>query len=427
MPGHKGKGSLGCEAFDITEIKGADVLYSPKGIIEESENFASELFGTAHTFYSAEGSTLAIKAMLALVATRAAKGEHKPLVLAARNVHKAFVYAAGLLDLDVEFIYPKAGGHLCACNISAEDVEEGILALSRRPCAVYITTPDYLGNLLDVKAISSVCKKYGIPLLVDNAHGAYLKFIKPDIHPITLGADMCCDSAHKTLPALTGGAYLHISKSADPSFLESAREKLSIFASTSPSYLILASLDLCNKKLAEGYGEEIAKAAVDVMRVKNKLSSAHIPVENSEPMKIVVKASDMGFTGEELSEYLRENRIEAEFYDRDYLVLMCSAENEDGDFERLISALSAIRKREPIEKSEAAYMNEKPQRTMTIREALFAECEAVAVEEAVGRICASVSVSCPPAVPINICGEVITDASVALYKKHGIDRVCVVK
>ena len=123
MPGHKGISSaLGCEPLDITEVNGADVLYSPCGIIAESEKNATSLFETAHTFYSAEGSSLAIKAMLAL-ATEITGSRERPLILAARNAHKAFLYACALLDLDVEWLYPGEESHLCSCILSAEDVE----------------------------------------------------------------------------------------------------------------------------------------------------------------------------------------------------------------------------------------------------------------------------------------------------------------
>ena len=114
-------------------------------------------------------------------------------------------------------------------------------------------------KLIELTAKNEVCKTYDTPLLVDNAHGAYLAFLEENRHPIALGATMCCDSAHKTLPVLTGGAYLHISKDAPESFVRSARSMLALFASTSPSYLILASLDRCNASLADGYEKKLAK------------------------------------------------------------------------------------------------------------------------------------------------------------------------
>ena len=216
MPGHKGAPFLGCEALDITEFDGADDLFCPDGIIEKSEKNASEIFG-AHTFYSTGGSTLAIQTMLRLFLLYSKERNVPPKILAARNVHKAFINAAALLNIDVDFIYPKSAASYYSCPIKKSDVERA-LSSDSSVSAVYITSPDYIGNISDIKGISEICKKRGVLLLVDNAHGAYLKFLKDDLHPIALGADMCCDSAHKTLPVLTGGAYLHISKNA-PDFL----------------------------------------------------------------------------------------------------------------------------------------------------------------------------------------------------------------
>ena len=140
MPGHKGKEMLGCERLDITEIDGADVLYSAGGIIDESECNASELFGTKHSFYSTEGSSLAIKAMLALIKKRTPAGK-RTTVLAARNVHKAFIYACALLDIDAEWIYPSQFSHLCECNITPEElVLSGIPIWIKNISLGYITS-----------------------------------------------------------------------------------------------------------------------------------------------------------------------------------------------------------------------------------------------------------------------------------------------
>ena len=416
MPGHKGVGALGCEKYDITEILGADVLYSADGIIAESEDNLTSLYGTAHSFYSTEGSTLCIKAMLRLAGERA--GEERPLILAARNVHASFVRAAALLDLDVEWIYPEREGHLCECNITADDVRRAISGAEKTPCAVYLTSPDYLGNMLDIRGISTVCRECDIPLLVDNAHGAYLRFLPENSHPITLGAAMCSDSAHKTLPVLTGGAYLHISKD----YLEysgRAREALSLFASTSPSYLTLASLDLCNNRLNEDYPEKIAALAAKSREIKAKITSLGFEVCDTEPLKIVIRS------GDSLASGFRERGIEVEFSDRDYTVLMLTPENTDADFDRLIEALSSTK---ATQRSEECIPSPKPHvAEMTIRQAVFAQNERISVENALDRICAAPTVSCPPAVPIVISGERITEEDITLFRHYGITTVSVVK
>lgn len=415
MPGHKGQSVLGCEAYDITEIKGADVLYSADGIINESENNLSLLYGTAHSFYSTEGSTLAIKAMLALVSERV--GDERPLILAARNVHASFVRGAALLDLDVMWIYPEGADHLCRCNITSANVRAAIDKADRKPSAVYVTSPDYLGNTLDISAISAVCRKRGIPLLVDNAHGAYLRFLPEDRHPITLGAAMCSDSAHKTLPVLTGGAYLHISKDY-PELAERARGALSLFASTSPSYLTLASLDLCNKRLSEDYPKKIAHLVAKSEEIKQKIASMGYTVCDTEPLKIVIEQ------GSDLADHLHREGIEVEFSDSAYTVLMLTPENTDRDFNRLINALSGFT---PTDKGDKNVFAIKPHdRKMTIRSAIFAPSELVFAKNAEGRICAAPTVSCPPAVPIVISGERITEEDISLFKHYGIENISVV-
>ncbi len=424
MPGHKGHGPLGVEAYDITEVEGADVLCSADGIIAESENNATELFGTAHTYYSTEGSTLAIKAMLALACSRCGSG--RPLVLAARNVHKAFVYSAALLDFDIEWVYPNEPTHLCTCMLTAGDVEAAILGAERTPTALYLTSPDYLGICADIESISKVCKRHGILLLVDNAHGAYLNFLESSHHPIALGADMCCDSAHKTLPVLTGGAYLHISKNTDPELLTLARNTLSVFASTSPSYLILESLDLCNAYIADGYRETLQATVRKVDEIKRRLSLLDISILDGEPLKITVSPRSVGYTGNELANYLRDNKIECEFADGEYLVLMASVSNTDNDFDRLVRAFEALAKKSPIEPC-VPFEAQRHEQRMRVREAVFAPREVIPASASAGRILASPTVSCPPAVPIVISGEVITERDVEAFVRYGITEVEVVK
>ena len=427
MPGHKGIERLGIERLDITEIDGADVLYSPDGIILQSENNASQLFGTAHTFYSTEGSTLCIKAMLAIAT--ASRAEGKPLIVATRNSHKAFIYAAALLDLDVEWIYPEKNSHLCECSVTPDKLENILSSIDNKPAAVYVTSPDYLGNILDIKGLSSVCHAHGIPLLVDNAHGAYLRFLPVSLHPISLGADMCCDSAHKTLPVLTGGAYLHISKVADKNFCEVAREKLSLFASTSPSYLIMQSLDMCNAYLCEEYREGLWRLCDRLSKLCERLADKGYVISAREPAKILIDASKAKFSGTCLGEFLRAQGIEIEFSDSDCVVMMFTPENSDADIERAEKALldfDIFSRTKP----DGKMMPENciiPQIAMSIREAIFAPSQTICACDATGRVCATPTVSCPPAVPIVVSGEVISAEHIRLFEHYGIEKISVVK
>ena len=424
MPGHKGVPLLGCEPYDLTEIDGADVLSQACGIIAESENNATALFDTAHTYYSTEGSTLCIKAMLRLVTQNMPRAT-RPRILAARNAHKAFVYAAALLDLDVEWLYPEAPSHLCSCVITSAQVADALKNAAILPAAVYLTSPDYLGQKADLAAIAGVCDLYGVPLLVDNAHGAYLQFLKPSQHPIALGAAMCCDSAHKTLPALTGGAYLHVSKKAPSAYLNAARDAMALFASTSPSYLILQSLDLCNRYLANDYQKELCELTSRMTLLRKALRQQGIAVIDSEPLKLVLHAAAVGYTGDELAAYLRTRRIECEFSDGAYLVCMMTPQNTDEELQRLADALLALPLRAPH--TTPFPLSPTPHvAAMTIREAILSPGESVDTAYAVGRILASPTVSCPPAIPIVISGERITEEDVKRFTQYGIDRVTVV-
>ena len=425
MPGHKGRSFLGCEAGDITEIAGADVLYAPDGIIAQSEANATRLFGTAHTFYSTEGSSLAIRAMLAMVCEGKETG-NRPLILAARNAHKAFIYACALLDLEVKWLYPKETDHVCRAVITPSQLFDELLALEQKPDAVYVTSPDYLGNLSDIAGLSFVCRQYDIPLLVDNAHGAYLGFLGESMHPTALGATLCCDSAHKTLPVLTGGAYLHVGQSAPRGLCDKARKYLSLFASTSPSYLILQSLDLCNAYIENGYRERLSACAERISQVKRILQERGFCLMDSEPLKLVIDAKASGYTGEDIALHLKTAGIECEFADADYLVLMATPENSESDFERLQETFGAM----PTGAWAGGAMPSIPQSSeivLTPRQAILSPSEIVSLDDALGRICAAPTVSCPPAVPIVISGERIGGEHIAAMKYYGHNTIEVVK
>ena len=415
MPGHKGVCRLGCEGGDITEIGGADVLYHSGGIIRESEQNAAALFGAARTVYSAEGSSLCIRGMLYL----AMQHTGRRTFLAGRNAHATFVTACALLDAEVEWLW--GGDTLSTCAVTAEMVESVLVETAEKPAAVYVTSPDYLGNTLDVNAIAEVCHRYGVLLLVDNAHGAYLRFLAEDRHPISLGADLCCDSAHKTLPVLTGGAYLHLS-SALAELGDAAEHALSLFASTSPSYLILQSLDACNAYLNDGFKQDLATCCERVAELKSALTTKGYTFVGDEPMKITLATKGYGYTGDKVAAYLEGEGIVCEFADPDYVVMMFAPST---DFERVRTALCALPKREAL--TDTPPKMSRPQVKMSLREALFAPAEVLPLDRCVGRVLASSTVSCPPAVPILVDGEAVDDSAVALFDYYGYSELRVVK
>lgn len=424
MPGHKGVSFLGCEKLDITEIRGADELYDAAGIIAESEANAGNLFGFGKTIYGTEGSSQCIRTMLFLALQGVEKNGEKPIVLAARNAHKAFLYSCALLDLDVEWLLPAAGGSLCTCPITAAEVAEALAKMERKPFAVYLTAPDYLGYSPDIRAIAAVCKEAGIPLLVDNAHGAYLKFLQPSRHPLDLGAAMSCDSAHKTLPVLTGGAYLHFSAEWAEKVGSQAKKAMELFGSTSPSYLILQSLDRCNAYLAEGYPEKLTAVIAKLHAVKTALREQGWAFMEGDPLKLTILTAKRGYSGQEAAEILRQNGVECEFADLEAVVLMATPENTEADFAKVVTALRGLPKK--AERQAAQMPLALPKRKMSIRQAIFSQWEEVDCKDAVGRICASPCVSCPPAIPIAASGEEITAEMLELFAAYGIEKIEVV-
>ena len=500
MPGHKGTAFLGFEGLDITEIKGADYLYFADGIIEESEENATKLFDTGRTVYSTEGSSQCIKAMLYLaLLNHKKKGSSKrPYILAARNAHASFIHALALLDLDVKWLWPENGAEnvwgnekdaercrtnissICNCIVSGQQLEVTLNSLSEPPAAVFVTSPDYLGGVMDIEVLSKVCHKHGTILLVDNAHGAYLNFLDSTRyskykHPIQCGADICCDSAHKTLPVLTGGAYLHISKALTDE-AECVKYALALFGSTSPSYLILQSLDLCNRYLADGYKEKLSECCKRMENLKFKLSDMGYGIIDSDPLRLTVRLySDyeseerVTLSGNELADLLRKEGVECEYSDDEFVVMMLTDCNKDEDFERILSALEVIKvrdiqgtgkncllsgsdsvkdedscfcdakgtkgKRHPSEAAAVGMSVTDPfdselknvKAVMTVRNAVFALHERVPVEKALGRICAAPAIACPPAISIAVPGERIDEVLIRNFKRYHIESVEVVK
>ena len=422
MPGHKGHPFLGCEPWDITEIQGADALFEAQGILAQSQANATALFGSRRTWYSTEGSSHCIRAMLYLALTCRPAGT-PPVVVAARNVHRAFVSAAALLDLEVVWLWPEESRSLCGCPVSPGQLEETLDRLPAPPAAVYLTSPDYLGAVGEISSLAQVCHRHGTLLAVDNAHGAYLRFLNPSRHPLDLGADLCCDSAHKTLPVLTGGAYLHLSQTAPAGLADRGVQALALFGSTSPSYLTLCSLDLCNRYLAEGYPARLEETISRLEACKARLGQKGWQVEDSDPLRVTLRAPE-GLTGTDLAELLRRGGVECEYADQDYLVLMATPENSPQDLDRVVEALGqAPGPAAPLPSLPLA----RGRQVRSIRQALFSPHRLVPAEESLGRVCGIPTVGCPPAVPIAVAGEEITPQALELFRRYGVSQVDVLE
>ena len=423
MPGHKGTPLLGPEHLDITEISGADSLYEADGIIARSERNAGRLFG-CRTLYSAEGSSQCIRAMLYLAQLRAREQGRRPRIAAGRNAHKTFLTALGLLDIPVMWLYPRENDNYLSCCLTPSELDTYLSEAEDPPTAVYLTSPDYLGNVADIRGISQVCHRHGVLLLVDNAHGAYLRFLPESRHPMDLGADLCCDSAHKTLPVLTGGAYLHLSDEMDAAVGDQAKNALMLFGSTSPSYLILQSLDMANRYL-EALPRLLTEYLPCVARLKERLTGHGYRLYGDEPLKITVETKPFGYTGDALADLLREKGMEPEFADRDHLVLMLTPALGTDAPERIGEALCAVQPRNPITVCAPSFS--RAAQALSIRDAMLSPSEVQPVGQCIGRILAVPTVGCPPAVPILVCGERIDDHAAECFRYYGIADCCVVK
>ncbi len=414
MPGHKGRavGEIPAAsdfyAWDITEIYGADSLFEADGILLDAERRTAEIYGSGACCWSAGGSTLCIQAMLAHMRSQGRT------VIAARTVHRAFLNACILLGLSVRWVFPRSGGVISG-EYAVEDFREALQAAvdaGEKPC-VYVTSPDYLGNQQDIASLAAISHSYDAPLLVDNAHGAHLAFLSDNRHPIALGADFCCDSAHKMLPALTGAAVLHCRNAADASDM---KRHMQLFGSTSPSYLIMQSLESCTAYLESQGREEIRRCAALAKELRRKLASRYTFV-GTEPLHLTITAD-----GNDLAAQLRRLNVECEYEDSGFLVLLLSPVMTEKEFDGLYHALSQCTPEPPKRTPELPPPMEA---ACDMRTAALSAWEMLPLEQAEGRICGPVQVPCPPAVPIAVSGERLTKPWLSLMRHYGMDTVAV--
>jgi arginine decarboxylase len=408
MPGHKASGLLAdffgdAVSYDVTELPDTDSLYEADGVIMEAEKLAAAIYGTQHTLFGAGGSTLCIQAMLKLAIPMGGK------LIAGRNIHRAAVNAFALLDIDPIWVYP-------------EQMEESIFSKRINPfqirralmdnsdvSGVYITTPDYYGVMSDISEISAICKEFGIPLLVDNAHGSHLILVeKGRFHPAKLGGSIICESPHKTLPVLTGGAFLHLCS--NKYSLEDAKEAMSMFGSSSPSYLIMASLDIARswmQEQGEAEYQKLIKKVHELSEYANSLGYDSLNGSFTDPTRLSIDTSKNGLTGTDAAKILAKNGVIAELADENCIVFIPTPFNSDEDFIRLKNGITAlIGQKSKLQKSEGFI---KVQKVMTPRQALCQKYEVVPTPQSVNRIAAQLISRCPPGIPQIIPGERITE------------------
>lgn len=470
MPGHKRReipdgipgGFPDPYGIDITEIDGFDNLHHAEGILKDAMETVAAIYGADRSWYLVNGSTCGI-----LSAVFAAT-ENGGKILTARNCHKAVYHAICLNRLEAEYLYPEEitefrinGG------IRAEDVRKALEKDAMRCAgnsgdvrgkitkiqAVLITSPTYEGVVSDIRAIADAAHEYGIPLIVDEAHGAHLEYAD-QCHSfpksaLEYGADIVIQSLHKTLPCFTQTAILHVKgKLVDQDRIS---RYLSMFQTSSPSYLFMAGMERCIRYMdGDGRNEMIRyekrlerfmerMEGLQVLEVLDReICGKYRTVAGWDPSKIVVstmRAED--FHGEELAETLRRKyHLEMEMTAPEYVIAMTSLMDTEEGFERLGTALLEIdgvlrRRMESGRKEKAASETPEglesklshPVRRMLICEAMDADTERTAFQDTVGKVSAEFVYLYPPGIPIIAPGEVFTDAiveKIMAYKAAGL-------
>ncbi|MEG2295873.1 MAG: DegT/DnrJ/EryC1/StrS family aminotransferase [Oscillospiraceae bacterium] len=421
IPGHKGSDIFkehNLAKFDVTEVLGTDSLYESKEAILRTEQAYSDLYATVKSCISAGGSTLCIQTMIALVAKKGGK------LICGRTIHSSAVYAMALLDITPIWVYPKDNDCLgVGGRLLLEDIRQAVL---ENPCAlgVYLTSPDYFGAISDIKSIATLCKEHNMPLLVDNAHGAHLHFLQPSLHPIHLGATMCCDSLHKTLPVLTGGAMLHIN---DQEFSTYAKTRMEILVSTRPIYIIIISIDIALNKLKNHIQTDLVALCEIVSTILNLAEKKGFSILSGEqdPTRISLGFSNMGYTKQTFENHLKKHKIEPEYVSNHFCVLVPSSCTSKADFQRVITMIKDCKqtKNSPISPTFLT----KPAVAIPMKVAIFSQSISIKVENAYDKIASAMLNPCPPGVPLLMPGEVIDSSMIQLLKKYGIKELFVVE
>lgn len=421
MPGHKGElaGYLKQVApFDITEIQGADYLYQANGIIAQVEQKAREVFQTGSSVISVGGSSLSIQSMLCACL------QEGDSLLCERNCHSSAVNAMGLLGLVPVWLNNEIQEKTqLAQPITKEQVENKI-RLHPEVKAVFITSPNYFGQVADIASIAKVCNKHRVLLLVDNAHGAILHFLKESQHPIQLGADYCCDSLHKTLPALTGTGLLHCKEKGQEKNLKQAME---LFASTSPSYLLMLSVEDCLHSLLENDVNEQLENLQEHIKKTNQLVKqiGGTVIEDNFHLRLCICMNALGYNAQELTSELRANKIEPEYVSENFVVLLPGFSTQEKEYLKLNQVLGNLKKKT----AKAIIKREffKTTSVLPLRKALLGEKEEVSLNEAEGRISGQTVSICPPGVAVLLPGDLIEEQTVQQLKNSGIFSLKVVK
>lgn len=407
MPGHKRNSTfLSADLpydIDITEIDGFDNLHDMQGVLKETASFAAQLYGTKYCYPLVNGSTCGIlSAMHALCPY----GGH---VLLQRDCHKSVYNGVGLLGLTPHYLVPEQDEHGISQKMQPEQVEKMLQAHSDISLVV-LTSPTYEGTVQSIKEIAEICHNHEAYLLVDSAHGAHFGFSKEfPQSAVTSGADIVVMSLHKTMPCLTQTALLHICT--EPIDASRVAESLSIFETSSPSYVLLASIDECLRLIAEKkdalfstYNEHLSAF------YKNTQSLKHLSVfHTDDPGKIIISTRNTNLSGADLAKILRKTyAIETEMSAKYYVLAMTSVCDDGLAFQTLSNALSSIDANctDAIQEKEICTFS-LPKQLIIPSEAKNRKGTFCDLFDAVGKVALESVWAYPPGIPYIVPGEEI--------------------
>ena len=449
MPGHKRnmenhplKEMFG---IDITEIDGFDNLHHPTEILRRMQQQAASVYGVEETFFLVNGSTCGLQAAISASVRKDKK------LLMARNCHKAAYNTCYIREIDIKYLYPEITDHpLIYGSISPVEVEKQLKSDSTIG-AVLITSPNYDGVVSDIKKIAEIAHKYGVILIVDEAHGAHLPYssLFPE-SAISCGADLVVQSLHKTLPSLTQTALLHVQgKKVDRGRL---RQFLSIYQTSSPSYVFLSTMQQCIENTYENRAELFQRlsnwidrfventANMKYLRVLSKEWAMENGIYDFDKCKILVSTAKCILNGEQIYEILlKQYHLQMEMASKDYVLGIVSVCDSREGFERLEKALleidslcekgmDVLKERFPFlkEYEEGNLGNTKKSQVLCKRRMeeakvfpIYAACEMekeqAGLQDAAGKISGEFVYLYPPGVPMVVPGERITEEMVTFW------------
>lgn len=395
--------------LDTTEVSGIDNLFQPQSSIKEAQEIAAKVFGAKDTYFLVNGTSGGIIAMLLAVAKPGDK------IIIPRNCHKSVISGAILAGLQVAYIYPKED------RITPQQVEEAF-RIHEDAKAVLITSPTYYGICSDLASIASITHNHKALLLVDEAHGSHFAF-HPEL-PITAleaGADLCVQSTHKTLAAMTGGSMLHIgSNRINKIRIEQA---LSMVQTSSPSHIMLATIDL-SRHIMQMQGYELLDQLIkDCKKFRKKINEIEglscVDSEIIDITRLTIDLSQIGITGMECDQLLRNQYgIQIEMADKNTIIAVVTVADHSSDIEAFLEALAQIaQKHKKVVKVDNPIQYQEQKQIMSLQQAFYANKRQVAVAASVGEVAGEMVVPYPPGIPILCPGEVITQENVLEIQK----------